>query len=280
LYAGIQLLLPGEKAPSHRHNQNAVRFILQGTGAYTAVDGERLDMEPGDFLITPAGLWHDHVHVGTQPMMWLDCLDIPLLYQLGVTFFETYPEFNQPITKPPQFTPQRYVASGLRPIQDRARSYAPQAVFKWERTRDALDRLSAFDPDPYDAYAVEYINPATGQAAGVTIGAMMQKLPAGHHTKAHRHVHSTVYHVFRGRGFSVINGIRFAWQTGDTFVVPNWAWHEHANTSAEDAYLFSANDAPVMERLGLERLESHPAGHQAVEGEFEEIPTPNKNARA
>ncbi|MCL6600939.1 MAG: cupin domain-containing protein, partial [Alicyclobacillus macrosporangiidus] len=268
LYAGIQLLLPGEKAPSHRHNQSAIRFIIQGSGAYTIVEGERVYMEEGDFLITPAGLWHDHVHEGDQPMLWLDCLDIPLLYKLGAMFFENHPDYNQPVTLPDHYTLLRYSASGLRPVQDRNNRYAPQAVFKWTQTKKALDNLSQLEPDPFDAYAVEYINPVSGAAAGNTIGAMMQKLPAGHHTQAHRHVHSAVYHVFEGQGYTVINGVRFTWQKGDTFVIPNWAWHEHVNTGSGAAYLFSTNDLPVMERLGLERTEAHPEKRQWVTDEF------------
>ena len=54
LYAGLQLILPGEVAPSHRHTQTALRFVIEGTGAYTAVDGERVAMHPGDFIITPS----------------------------------------------------------------------------------------------------------------------------------------------------------------------------------------------------------------------------------
>lgn len=268
LYAGVQLLRAGEKAPAHRHNQSAIRFILQGTGAYTAVEGERIDMEPGDFLITPAGLWHDHVHIGDQDMLWLDCLDIPMLYQLGVMFFENYPDYNHPITRPDGYTTRRYLASGLRPIQDRERTYAPQAVFKWSRTQEALEQLSSLDPDPYDGFAVEYINPVTGIDAGITIGAMMQKLLPNQHTEAHRHAHSAIYHVFRGDGATIINGVRFEWHTGDTFVVPNWAWHEHLNVSPNEAYLFSTNDGPVMTRLGLERIEAYPTKHQSVESEF------------
>ncbi|WDL95740.1 cupin domain-containing protein [Alicyclobacillus sp. ALC3] len=268
LYAGIQLLKPGEKAPSHRHNQSAIRFIVQGQGAYTIVEGERVYMEEGDFLITPAGLWHDHVHDGSEPMLWFDCLDIPMLYKLGAMFFEHYPEFNQPVTRPDNYSTLRYSAAGLRPIQDRHDHYAPQAVFKWRATKAALDNLSTLDADPFDAYAVEYVNPATGQAAGNTIGAMMQKLPSGHHTNAHRHVHSAIYHVFRGEGYSVIDGVKFEWKQGDTFCIPNWAWHEHVSTGAEDAFLFSTNDLPVMEALHLERAEAHPVGQQEVTGTF------------
>src|SRR5439155_26674369 len=54
LFAGLQLIMPGEIAPAHRHTQSALRFIIEGHGAYTAVDGERTAMEPGDFVITPS----------------------------------------------------------------------------------------------------------------------------------------------------------------------------------------------------------------------------------
>ncbi|PWI57128.1 cupin domain-containing protein [Sulfoacidibacillus thermotolerans] len=267
LYAGVQLLLPGERAPSHRHNQNAIRFVLQGSGAYTLVEGERVKMEEGDFLITPSGLWHDHVHEGDTPMLWFDCLDIPFVYQLGVTFFENYPEFHQPISQPENYSTQRFTAPGLLPLTDRDNRYAPQAIYKWEKTKQALDQLSKLDPDPCDGFAVEYVNPATGEAAGHTIGAMMQKLARGDRTQAHRHVHSAVYHVFRGQGYTVMNGVRFFWQSGDTFVVPNWVWHEHVNDGNTDAYLFSANDLPIMERLKLERSELYPEKYQTVVGD-------------
>ena len=55
LYGGLQLIMPGEVAPSHRHTQSALRFVVEGEGAYTAVDGERTTMHPGDFIITPSG---------------------------------------------------------------------------------------------------------------------------------------------------------------------------------------------------------------------------------
>lgn len=268
LYAGVQLLLPGEKAPSHRHAQNAIRFVLEGSGAYTVVEGERVYMERGDFLITPAGLWHDHVHEGDRPMLWFDCLDIPLAYEIGATFFEGHPEFNQPVTLPDNYSTQKYVSAGLRPIQDRNNTYAPLAVWKWDRTERALDELSKGEPDEFYGYAMEYVNPVTGEAAGHTIGAMMQKIPKDFYTKAQRHTHSAIYHVFSGQGYTIINGVRFDWSTGDTFVIPNWAWHEHVNTGLEDVYLFSTNDRPVMERLHLERSEAHPNVHQEVEHIF------------
>jgi gentisate 1,2-dioxygenase len=68
MYAGLQRVLPGEVAPAHRHTQSALRWVVDGEGAYTAVDGERVTMAPGDFIITPMLTWHDHGNPGDQPV--------------------------------------------------------------------------------------------------------------------------------------------------------------------------------------------------------------------
>ncbi|AWP38437.1 cupin domain-containing protein [Heyndrickxia faecalis] len=268
LYAAAQLILPGEKAPSHRHSQGALRFITNGEGAYTIVEGERIFMEEGDFLITPAGLWHGHAHVGDKPMIWMDALDIPVIYSMGGTFFEPYPDQLQQPKKPDNFTSRRYQGGMVRPISDRYASVAPLADYKWSQTVKAIDGLSAFEPDPYDGYAVEYINPSTGETANATIASWMQKLPKGFHTKAHRHTHASIYNVFRGSGYSIINGVRFDWSKGDYFVIPNWAWHEHV--ALEDSFLFSCSDLPIMEKFNLEKSQAleENNGHQTVTGEF------------
>lgn len=271
LYAAVQLILPGETAPSHRHAQSALRFIMQGSGAYSIVQGERIFMEEGDFLITPKGLWHGHSHPGDQPMIWMDCLDIPTIYAIGGTFFENYPEKIEQPSIPDNYSAQRYEGGMVRPIADRKPQIAPLGSYKWAQTLAALDGLSRFEPDPYDGYAVEFINPSTGGTANPTIASWMQKLPAGFRSKAHRHTHSTIYQVFKGAGYTIIDGVRFDWSQGDFLVVPNWALHEHVAT--EESYLFSASDLPIMEKFDVEREESYTEneGHQEVVSEFQPL---------
>ena len=268
IYAAVQMLLPGEKAPSHRHSQSALRFISKGSGAYTIVQGERIFMEEGDFLITPKGLWHGHEHLGTEPMLWMDALDIPTLYAIGGTFFEPYDDGLQQPGVPDNFTEQRYRGGMVRPVGDDKFTVAPLANYKWSRTVDGIEGLMAFDPDPHHGFAIEYINPSTGKTANPTLGTRMQFLPAEMHTKALRHTHSTVYQVHRGEGYTIINGQRFDWKQGDYFVVPNWAWYEHKAT--KDSYLFSVNDIPIMDRFDLEQEQAYDQnnGHQTVTGEF------------
>ena len=193
---------------------------------------------------------------GEGPMIWMDTLDIPLIYFLGGTFFESHPDFIEKPSVPDDYSLKRYKGGMVRPIDDRHAKLAPLGSFKWSKTQDALDGLSEFEPNEFDGYAVEFFNPSSGEAAHPNISSWMQKLPSGFHSKAHRHTSSKVYQVYKGSGYSVINGVKFEWSQGDYFVVPNWAWHEHVVTSAEDAYLFSVHDIPVMEKFGLQREEA------------------------
>ncbi|MCL6637969.1 MAG: cupin domain-containing protein, partial [Alicyclobacillus sp.] len=177
LYAAVQLILPGEAAPSHRHSQSALRFILTGKGAYTIVQGERVFMEEGDFLTTPQYMWHGHAHTGDEPMIWMDVLDIPLIYDIGGTFFEPYPDRLEPPSVPDNASAQRYQGGMVRPVRDRQPSPAPLKSFKWEATQRALLGMGEVDLDAYDGFAVEFINPSTAQPAHPNIGSWMQRLP-------------------------------------------------------------------------------------------------------
>jgi gentisate 1,2-dioxygenase len=201
-------------------------------------------------------------------MIWMDCLDIPTIFAIGGTFFEPYPDKIEQPQVPDNYTAQRYAGGMVRPIADRWPKAAPLGSFKWSQTLASLEGLSRFEPDPYDGYAVEYINPSTGKTANPNIAAWMQKLPGGFHSKAHRHTSSTIYQVFKGSGYSIINGVRFDWSEGDFFVVPNWAWHEHV--AGEDSYLFSVSDLPIMEKFEVQREEGYEQnqGHQDVKDQF------------
>lgn len=267
----VQILLPGEEAPPHRHTQTAIRYIVKGEGAYSAVEGEKVYMCEGDYVITPKRLWHEHEHEGTEPMMWMDCLDTPFVYYLHGTFFEPGTAKKQPITRKPSV--DKYRGGMVRPLSDHQPSLAPLPVYKYDTTLAALKGLSEhYEPDPVEGYVVEYINPSNGQSANENIGAWLQKLPVGFHGKAHRHVNSVVYHIKEGKGYTLIDGVRFDWEKGDYLVIPTWAVHEHVNTSdTEEAVLFSTNDIPIFERMDLQKVEEYTenGGFQQEIGQFD-----------
>jgi gentisate 1,2-dioxygenase len=116
LFAGIQILMPGETAQAHRHTAAAFRFIIEGTGAYTTVNGERVPMQPGDLLLTPSWHWHDHTHSGDGAMMWLDGLDYPLVNALDAGFFEPYEQRTQPVTRPENLSSRQLLHGRLNPV--------------------------------------------------------------------------------------------------------------------------------------------------------------------
>jgi len=270
LWAAVQIVKPGEIAPCHRHTPSAIRFIIEGDRTYTNVNGDKCVMSRGDLVLTPNWTWHDHGCESDQPTIWMDGLDLPLVSDLDAVFFEPYPEHQHAIT---QINDSEAKFSGphLRPIWESLDSdYSPLLNYKWEPTYQALKRIGEGPASPYDDVCFEYLNPNTGGPVLPTIGCNIQIIRPGVHTKAHRQVNSTVYHVFDGSGYSIINGQRFNWVRGDFFVVPPWAWHEHANENQVEATLFSIQDTPIVKALGLYREEPYMenGGHQRVTASF------------
>jgi gentisate 1,2-dioxygenase len=257
LYAGLQLILPGEIAPSHRHTQSALRFVIEGDCAYTAVDGERTRMSPGDFVITPAWTFHDHGNPGDSPVVWLDGLDIPMVAFFDAGFSERYTEPRQPLTRPDGDALARY-GENLVPLEYTASSGAtPLLCYPYARSRSALEALrSRGAPLAAHGFKMQYNNPATGAYPMPTIAAYLQLLPNGFRGQPYRSTDGTVYSVVEGRGRSRVGGEVFEWEPKDVFVVPSWSPVTHE--AETDAVLFSFSDRPVQKALGLWREELLP----------------------
>jgi gentisate 1,2-dioxygenase len=272
LYTGLQVMGPGESMTAHRHQAAALRFVVEGEGAWTVVDGQKLKVGPRDFAITPNWAWHEHGNEsGDTPVIWQDGLDIPLVNTLDAGFYEVHPELYQEQGKVINSSLLTYGAGQLRPFgfeDGWSKPYSPLFAYPWEHTYRALQNVAkSTDGSPYDGIILEYSNPLTGGSVMPTLSAHLQLLRPGEATQAHRHTGSVVYNVAKGSGHSVIAGRRFDWQEGDIFCVPSWAWHEHANASAsDDAVLFSFNDFPVMRSLAFWREEGYSDGdgHQPI----------------
>ena len=260
LYSGLQVMHPGEAASAHWHSSSALRFIMEGRGAYTIVNGHKMTLGANDFVITPNGCWHEHgVEESGLPCIWQDGLDIPLANAMEAGFFGVHPDLHQAVGHPVDDSVGIWGAPGLRP-QDAGWSapYSPLFKYQWEPTYEALlNYAKAAEANPYDCHLMHYTNPVTGGHVMSTMGASMQLLMPGFAGKAHRHTGSFLYQVAKGRGHSIINGRRFDWQEHDIFCVPSWAWHEHVNASqTEDACLFCFNDLPAIEAMGFYREEA------------------------
>lgn len=270
LYSGLQVMHPGETASAHAHSASALRFIMEGAGAYTIVDGHKMTLGANDFVLTPNGTWHEHgVSSDGSTCIWQDGLDIPLVNTLEANFYAVHSDLRQAVGYPVDDMTGAWGNPGLRPAGHAwGKPYSPLLKYEWAPTYEALTRFSKVtDGSAFDGVLMNYVNPVTGGPVMQTIGASMQMLRPGEKTKAHRHTGSFIYQVAKGSGHSVIDGKRFDWQERDIFCVPSWAWHEHANASVnDDACLFAFNDMPVMNSLGLYREEAFGdnGGHQPL----------------
>ena len=238
LYAGLQVILPGEAAPSHHHTPSALRLVVEGEGAFTTVDGVKCAMERGDFIITPPMRWHDHGHEGTEPVVWLDGLDIPLVRAFDASWVSR--------TRPAQ-----------PPTATEVTGY-PQLRWPWRTVRRALAAM-ADGAAAAHAVTLAYTMPTTDAAPLPTMGAAAHWLRPAEHARAGRSTAGRVFHVIEGHGASTVGDTKLTWEVGDTFVAPPWHWIEHENASAgEPACLFSFNDEPALRALGLFAEESAP----------------------
>jgi gentisate 1,2-dioxygenase len=252
VYAGLQLVLPGEVAPTHRHVASALRFVIESEAGYTAVDGERTTMRPGDFILTPSWTYHDHGNPGEKPVIWLDGLDIPLVNHFDTSFAEHYPEETQPVARQEGDSLVRFGAS-LQPLEYQSpRMSSPLFTYPYSRSRETLDSLSRNGPlHACHGVKVQFTNPATGGYPLPTIGAFLQWLPAGFRGAAYRATDATVYCVVEGQGRTQVGKESFPWKEHDVFVVPSW--YPVSHEAAGESVLFSFSDRPAQKALGLWR---------------------------
>jgi gentisate 1,2-dioxygenase len=259
LWAAIQYLGGHETAPEHRHSQNAFRFVVEGEGVWTVVNGDPVRMSRGDFLLTPGWNFHGHHNETDKPMAWIDGLDIPFVHYTDSAFFEFGTERVTDEATPSVSRSERLWANpGLRPLSGLQNTVnSPISAYRWEYTDRALTEQLLLEDEGHPATvsqghaAVRYTNPTTGGDVMPTIRAEFHRLRAGAKTPATREVGSSIYQVFEGRGAIVLNGETTHLEKGDLAVVPSWvAWSLEAETQFD---LFKFGDQPIIERLNLNR---------------------------
>jgi gentisate 1,2-dioxygenase len=260
LYAGIQLLLPGESARSHRHSASALRLVLTGEGGYTSVDGIRVGMSPGDFIITPSWTFHDHGNDGTGPVTWLDGLDLHIINLLGAAFGEPYPDAHQPAVAHPTGPLAR--DPGLLHAVSPQGHATKRIHWPYVEARAELVRLQSCQPaDAAVGYKLTYVDPVNRQSPFPTMEAFLQLLPKGFNGTAHRVTDGTVYCVVEGSGEATIGSKTFQFGRHDVFVAPTWAW-QCFRCNAE-VVLFSYSDRILQRNLGIWREERASASPSA-----------------
>ena len=247
IYLGMQLVLPGETAPSHRHTPNAARVVVEGEGAVTVVDGESCPMLPGDLILTPTGQWHEHRHEGRVPVIWLDVLDLPLMVYLDVSYaIEGTPQQARPAE-------YAYPAGGLAPLAHgrRAQGAYPLLRYEWQRTRDALQALSG-SCEQGTPVQLAYVNPETGGDCLNTFAFAALMLRPGEEVMLPRVSAARVFHAVEGNGEAQLNDTAINFEQADTFCAPGLASVRLNNrSSGAPVFLITADESPLQRKLGV-----------------------------
>jgi 1-hydroxy-2-naphthoate dioxygenase len=260
---GVQMIVPGETAWSHRHSISALRFTILGSRRlYSVVDGEPCVMEPHDLVLTPGWTWHDHHNESDERCAWLDVLDVPLMIALNQAFYEPYGEERQPLRNDGEALAERFGA--YRPAWESVPGRRVPVRYPWSEMEARLRAVaSTGDGSPYDGIALEYSNPITGGPTLPTLTCWASWIKPGQKLAPHRRTSSAAYHVVRGHGRATVAGQQLEFGPRDSFCVPNWALHHIENANPrEELVLFSVHDIPVLRALGLYRED--PAGQVAA----------------
>lgn len=250
IYIGLQLIQPGETAPNHKHSPSAVRFVVEGNGGFTVVDGEKLPMEKGDLILTPPGLWHEHGHEGAGPVVWLDALDLPVIYGIDASYCIDG-ESSQAITKPTGDCTTRYRQGGVLPYGALdTKTKFPLLRFPWKDVRESLMQLALVTPKG-ELVHLAYINPQTGGECLPTLGFSAIMLRPGEVIRMPKRSASAVLHVVEGTGSAQVDDAKHNFSEADTMAVPTHAEVTLGNNGKDLTFIFMVDDAPLHRKLGI-----------------------------
>lgn len=255
IYLGMQLLLPGEWAPAHRHTPNAVRMIVEGEGAYTTVDGQKCQMLRGDLILTPTGLWHEHGHDGDHPVVWLDVLDLPLMYYVEASYHVDGP--RQEMRNDGRG--QGYVRAGIVPttLFERGNDSYPIVRYPWSEVSAALLAMSASQPG-LELVQVAYINPETGGFAQNNLGFYAMMLRPGQRILLPARSPAQVFHVIEGAVQAETGGHTFTMAEADTCCSPGYETVTMTNLQRDrPSFIFIADESPLHRKLGVYENRGH-----------------------
>jgi gentisate 1,2-dioxygenase len=258
IFFGLQLIMPGERAPNHRHIPAAARIIIEGEGAYTTVEGEKIRMDVGDLILTPPHHWHDHGHEGKEPVIWMDVLDHPLAVPLDISY--SIPgKLADSYSNTPDSGETYYRCAGLVPY--RGPSETPPAYplrrFRWSRVREALDAVAEASARDEPVH-LRYVNPETGESVLKTLDFSARLLRAGERVSVPKSSANIVIQVMSGSTELEVNGTTYRCNESDTVAIPTYAELSLSNRSSKaPCYLIQVDDVPTQSKLGFyEKLDS------------------------
>ncbi len=217
IVAAYQMIMPGERARTHRHSASALRLILDvEPGTYTVVDGARIDMANDCVVLTPGWCWHGHASDAKTPGYWIDFLDVPLIHHLESVFIERSELGYEAPTHVDSHSPFLF---------------SPQEVL---------------------GGTTSYADVPIGAGHMPTIGLHFVRLPQGMQQCMPKSTANNLYVVISGRAHvEVEGGVAGDLVKGDLVAVP--CWHAHSLRADDEVVLLRVTDEPVLKALGYLR---------------------------
>ena len=252
IFVGAQLVLPGETTMCHRHSAGAARFLVEGSQISTIVNGVQLQMEPGDLILTPPHHWHEHMHDGNGPAIWLDLLDIPVSNAIEAIYFERGQVTPAADLKQPSAA---YRTPGVVPYRGPTTAPLPYALLRyaWSEVRETLIALGASAQRTEQVHLM-YINPETGSSALEPYCFSVRMLRPGEEVTVKLTSASAIFHVIDGIGKSLIGDLDARWEAGDVLAAPSQTPVRHRNRSTtKPAFLLQVDNSPLQHKLGWYR---------------------------
>jgi len=265
LRGGIQMLLPGEKACTHRHTANAFRTILEAPaeGAYTVVEGTRIPMHPGDLVLTPNWTWHDHHNEGDSHAIWYDGLDVLMAYWIGGVFFQEYEEVSGEAYYPVQRDVKTLINTygpGLVNRDAMLPDHIPSSdntllYYPYSKARKLLQGLSeAGSGNLRDGVLLEYVNPLTSGPAFASMNASLRLINGRTSLEAWFRTENIIFITMEGSvTFTLPDNVKYVTEPHDVVAIPSWVPYAISNSDKEPAVLFSQSDRPLFKKLEFYR---------------------------
>ena len=233
----VHELDPGITTTVHRHSWDAMVLVVGGQGWFE-IDGERVDVAPGDAVLLPSWAWHrTGVDAGTEaPLRYMSFSSEPTFETMRQSVLEDagHVEFAALPARPP-YSPG---IPGDDPYTRRLRRVARQQEDgRASRLHTSFDSLELLNT-PRGTRTTFLLDKAIGyRTTGITM-AMLEFGP-GRGQSMHRHPGEAWLYVIEGRGHSYFGsepegGEIHEWKKGDLIVVDHFLWHQHFNDDPDN----------------------------------------------
>ena len=264
---------PGKSNHGHGHQNEAVFYILQGSG-YEIHDDKRYDWEAGDLVVVHTDSVHRHFNDGDETAKAL----VMKAKSTWMYFGLIQQGRSGSVEREDEFGPREDWGRVWTPgVEHRKKVVKPQDTV-WETTRDGRIRvLCSKDTPDVRVFSVDVFE---------------QEIPAGSRSAKHLHMADEVFYVLSGSGHSLHWEVeaeiteryyarvakeptRHEFTEGDTLYVPQNTAHQHFNASEDEPLRLLSVQNRLIKYLGYDNVVYFEDAPEFAGATTEAVPAPS-----